>query len=93
MFAMAEWNALIERLPTVLASLAMLDIGKRVQQHLIIGVQTTEELEVDFSQIGVFDSCCANDLQPFQWHMLCKIVFPVDCLDFDMLEVPHNWRL
>ena len=46
MFAMADLSALVERLPMVLASLAVADPAKRPQQHLVIGVQTSEELEV-----------------------------------------------
>ena len=46
MFAMADLTALVERLPTVLASLAVTDPAKRPQQHLVIGVQTSKELEV-----------------------------------------------
>ena len=46
MFAMADLSNLVERLPTVVASLAVADSAKRPQQHFIIGVQSFEALEV-----------------------------------------------
>jgi len=45
-FAMADWNGLVVQLPTVLASLAMIDPAKKLGKHLIIGVQTERDLQL-----------------------------------------------
>jgi hypothetical protein len=76
-FAIANWDVLITKLPLVLASLAMTDPGKNLGESFVIGVQSERELQLCQR---LHTTCWLDDLQtvpyeePSRWKAEGRVV-------------------
>jgi hypothetical protein len=68
-FAMANWEVLIVKLPSVLASLAMTNAGKDLGKSFVVGVQTERDLQLCQR---IHSTCWLDDLQTVPYEQASR---------------------
>jgi hypothetical protein len=68
-FAMANWDVLIVKLPSVLASLAMTSPGKDLGRSFVVGVQSERDLQLCQR---IHSTCWLDDLQTVPYEEASK---------------------